>query len=186
MLERLSIKNIGGIGSSELVFSKADSSGYSFTVITGESGSGKSSVVRALEILSGKRNQASYIRAGEEKASVEAIFSSDTNLSEEGTIFASRECSRNGRGCANIQAKPLPLSSYSEIMVKLLRIQSQFAQLELLDEERQLAMVDTSGGAELAKLFDEMKRMFQNAAQEEKKLRALTEKERDVEKRFKR
>jgi DNA repair protein RecN (Recombination protein N) len=69
-------------------------------------------------------------------------------------------------------------------MTKLLRIQSQFAQLELLDEERQLAMVDTSGGAELAKSLDEMKKTYQNAVNEEKLLRTLAEKEREIVKRF--
>jgi len=182
MLERLSIKNIGGIGSAELIFS--DSEEYNFTVITGESGAGKSSVVRALEILSGKRTQTSFIRAGEEKANVEAVFSSELSPSEEGTVYASRECFRGARGNACIQAKPMPLSSYAELMGKLLRIQSQFAQLELLDEERQLAMVDTSGGAELAKLLNEMKQTYQNAINEEKLLRKLTEKEREIEKKF--
>jgi DNA repair protein RecN (Recombination protein N) len=182
MLERLSIKNIGGIGSAELVFS--NKAKHNFIAITGESGTGKSSVVRALEILSGKRNQSSFIRAGEEKASVEAIFSSGLDHSEDGIIFAVREYSRGGRGSAYIQAKPLPLSSYTQLMAKLLRIQSQFAQLELLDEECQLSMVDTSGGAELVKLLDEMKEAYLNAVHEEKLLRALTEKKRDIENKY--
>ena len=194
MLERLSMKNIGGIGSAELIFSQDKNSAYDFTVITGESGAGKSSVVRALEILSGKRNQASYIRAGEESAAVNAVLSSDLSpekraaqtcdLYEEGVIFAARDFSRSGRGNVYIQNKPLPLSSYSEIMTKLLRIQSQFAQLELLDEERQLAMVNTSGGTELAKLLEEMKRAYQNAVQEERLLRSLREKQKEIEQRF--
>ena len=182
MLERLSMKNIGGIGSADLDFS--DSAKYNFIVITGESGAGKSSVVRALEILSGKRSQTSFIRAGEEKANVEAVLSSDESFAEEGTVFAARECSRTGRGSSYIQGKPIPLSSYAESMSKLLRIQSQFAQLELLDEERQLAMVDTSGRAELAKALVEMKHAYQNAVHEEKLLRTLTEKERDIEKKY--
>jgi DNA repair protein RecN (Recombination protein N) len=182
MLERLSIKNIGGIGSAELIFS--NSAKYNFVAITGESGAGKSSIVRALEILSGKRYQSSFIRAGEEKANVKAVFSSDQSLSEEGTIFAARECFRAGRGSAYIQAKPMSLSLYAELMVRLLRIQSQFAQLELLDEEHQIAMVDTSGGAELAKLLDEMKQKYQNAVHEEKLLSSLTEKEREIDRKF--
>ena len=182
MLKRLSIRNIGGIGSAEIIFS--NSAKYNFIVITGESGAGKSSVVRALEILSGKRSQASFIRAGEEKANVEAVFSSDRDLTEENAILAMRECPRTGRGSAYIQTKPLPLSSYAEFMTKLLRIQSQFAQLELLNEERQLAMVDTSGGAELALILDEMKQVYQNAVHEEKLFRALTEKGLEIESKY--
>jgi DNA repair protein RecN (Recombination protein N) len=181
MLERLSIKNIGGIGSADLLLS--NSAKHNFVVITGESGAGKSSVVRALEILSGKRNQSSFIRAGEEKANVKAVFYSDL-ISVEGTVLAQRECSRSGRGSAFIQTKLLPLSSYSQFMAKLLRIQSQFAQLELLDEEHQLSMVDTSGGKELSFLLGEMKEAYQNAVHEEKLLRKLTEKVRDIESKY--
>ncbi|MCL2147034.1 MAG: AAA family ATPase [Synergistaceae bacterium] len=181
MLERLSIKNIGGIGEADLLFS--NSAKHNFIVITGESGAGKSSVVRALEILSGKRSQSSFIRAGEEKANVKAVFSSGLTP-EEGTVYAERECLRTGRGSAYIQTKLLPLSLYAQHMAKLLRIQSQFAQLELLNEERQLSMVDTSGGAELSLLLDEMKQAYQNAVQKEKLLRKLTEKERDIERKY--
>ena len=180
MLERLSIKNIGGIGSAELVFPEKVRGEYDFTVITGESGAGKSSIVRALEMLSGKRNQGAYIRAGEDSAAVKAVLSTDMN----GVIFAAREFSRLGRGSVYIQDKPLPLSSYAEIMTKLMRIQSQFAQLELLDEERRLAMVDTSGGTGLANLLEEMKSAYHNAVLEEKLLRSLREKEREIEQRF--
>ena len=181
MLERLSIKNIGGIGEADIKLS--NSAKHNFIVITGESGAGKSSVVRALEILSGKRSQSSFIRAGEDKAKVEAVFNSDL-IPTEGTVSAERECLRWGRGSAYFQSKLLPLSSYAELLSKLLRIQSQFAQLELLDEERQLSMVDTSGGTDLTLLLDEMKQAYQNAAHEEKLLRKLTERERDIESKF--
>ncbi|MCL1875158.1 MAG: AAA family ATPase [Synergistaceae bacterium] len=182
MLKRLSIKNVGGIGSAELTFSSSEK--YNFNVVTGESGAGKSSVVRALEILSGKRSQASYIRAGEEKASVEAVFTSGRDLVEESAVLAARECPRTGRGSAYIQAKSMPLSSYTEFMAKLLRIQSQFAQLELLDEERQLVMVDASGGRELTLILDKMKQAYQNAVHQEKLLRSLTEKGREIESKY--
>ncbi|MCL1941665.1 MAG: AAA family ATPase, partial [Synergistaceae bacterium] len=196
MIARLSIKNIGGIGGAELTFSGLADENHNFIVITGESGAGKSSVVRALEMLSGRRYQASFILAGEDSASVEADISLEPNQScpEDGVIFASRQFSRAGRGSAYIQnknqmqeqnqIKPIPLSSYAETMAKLLRIQSQFAQLELLDESRQLAMVDTSGGAELEKLLGEMKAAYQDAVREEKLLRSLTEKSREIEKKF--
>jgi DNA repair protein RecN (Recombination protein N) len=45
------------------------------TVITGESGAGKSSLVRSLELLGGKRSQSAFLRSGEEEGSVEAVLS---------------------------------------------------------------------------------------------------------------
>ena len=101
MLERLSIRNVGGISRSELSF------GEGFTVVTGESGAGKSSIVRAIELASGKRGQVALIRAGEEEAAVDAIFvmgMPDLRLPDleedmqpaEGSFFARRSLSRSG------------------------------------------------------------------------------------------
>ena len=69
MIEEISIKNVGGIASISMRLETG------FTVITGESGAGKSSLVRALELIGGKRSQALFIRSGEEEASVEAVHS---------------------------------------------------------------------------------------------------------------
>ena len=69
MIEEVSIRNIGGVASATLRFEKG------FTVITGESGAGKSSLVRSLELLGGKRSQTAFLRAGEEEGSVEAVLS---------------------------------------------------------------------------------------------------------------
>ena len=68
LIEEISIKNVGGIASISMRLETG------FTVITGESGAGKSSLVRALELIGGKRSQALFIRSGEDEASVEAVF----------------------------------------------------------------------------------------------------------------
>lgn len=180
MLERLSIRNIGGVGGAELSFSPQSA----FIVITGESGAGKSSVVRAIEILAGKRNQTGAIRAGEEEGRVEALFVTELPPAEEKNLFALRLCSRSGRGGAFLQGNALPLVSYAQTMSRLLRIQSQFAQMELLDASRQLAMVDISGGSEIENLSLEMKKNFQNAVEQEKSHRTLVERRNFIDKKF--
>ena len=131
MLARLSIRNVGGIGRCELSFENG------FTVVTGESGAGKSSIVRAIELVSGKRGQSALIRAGEEEAVVEAIFQTDLRLSgleedqqpREGTFFAKRGLSRGGRGRAILQGTQAPVTLYASSVGRLIHIQSQFAQL---------------------------------------------------------
>lgn len=180
MLERLKICNIGGIGTAELCFAQEGG----FVVITGESGAGKSSVVRAIEMLSGKRNQTASVRAGEDEARVEAVFFTSQPPAEEQNLFAERTCQRSGRGGAFMQGAALPLASFSQVMSKLLRIQSQFAQMELLDSARQLAMVDISGADEIQKLLAEMKFLFQNAIADEKSHRMLVEKQKEIETKF--
>ena len=74
MLSELMVTNVGGIREASLHFKG------SFIVITGESGAGKSSLVRALELVSGKRAQASIIRAGVDEAEVTAALEMDAPL----------------------------------------------------------------------------------------------------------
>ena len=127
MIEKLFIKNIGGIKEAELNFTRG------LTVITGESGAVKSSVVRAVELLTGTRGSAKFIRAGENSGTVEAKFTD---------ALISREINQNGRSKAKINGDNLQLNDCAKIVTSRVRIQNQFAQVELLDNEKQLAMLD--------------------------------------------
>ena len=186
MLERLSIHNVGGISRCELAFETG------FTVITGESGAGKSSIVRAIELASGKRGQAAFIRAGEEEAGVDAVFhiekktGSKTDLClpdlpslgeerqpAEGVFFTKRTLSRSGRGRASIQGTQLPVALYASSVGRLIHIQSQFAQLELLDPGRQLVMVDSCGSEALHAVLRELRYIFEQARLKERELKDI-------------
>ncbi|WP_286952437.1 MULTISPECIES: DNA repair protein RecN [Aminobacterium] len=181
MLEELSLRNIGGLDSAHLHFKGR------FIAITGESGAGKSSIVRALEFASGKRAQSELIRAGEEEAEVIALFFCPRTLrlpeeisSEEGNLFLKRVFTRNGRGKTFIQGKLFPLSLFNEVAAPLLRIQSQFAQLELLDSDRQRDILDSYGGEEIICLKNELRSVFSNALLKEKELRSIEKKQKEV------
>ncbi len=184
LIEELHIKGIGGIDEAELRFSPG------LTAITGESGAGKSSVVRALELISGKRASSSMIKADKEAASVEAIFSSDdrspddSGLFEEGRLFVEREVNRNGRGRVTLQARQVPLSSLTELSRSLITIQSQFAQIELLNPDNQLNMVDCCGGSELELLKKDLKQEVKSTIEQEKKLLDLKKRQRDITDKF--
>ncbi|NCC95779.1 MAG: DNA recombination protein RecN [Synergistales bacterium] len=184
LIEELRIKGIGGIDEAELHFSPG------LTAITGESGAGKSSVVRALELISGKRASSSMIKADKEAASVEAIFSSDDRSSddsgpfEEGRLFVEREVNRNGRGRVTLQARQVPLSSLTELSGSLITIQSQFAQIELLNPDNQLGMVDCCGGDELELLKKDLKQEVKSTIEQEKKLLDLKRRQREITDKF--
>ncbi|MDR2522540.1 MAG: AAA family ATPase [Synergistaceae bacterium] len=186
MLERLFIRNVGGISRCELLFEEG------FTVVTGESGAGKSSIVRAIEIVAGKRAQTSLIRAGEEEAVVEAVFQMDVRLSgledeqqpAEGVFFAKRILSRGGRGRAAVQGVPAPLTLYSSALERLVHIQSQFAQMELLDAGRQLAMVDSCGGPPLLEALSELREAFERARIKFREKREIGERRAEIERRY--
>ncbi|MDR3231568.1 MAG: AAA family ATPase [Synergistaceae bacterium] len=185
-LKDLAIRNVGGVSRCELSLKSG------FTVITGESGAGKSSIVRAIELAAGKRAQSSFIRAGEEEASVDAVFATDTRLPGlddelqpvEGSFFAKRALSRSGRGRASLQGVSVPLNIYSSSTSHFIHIQSQFAQMELLDTDRQLAMVDSCGGTELAALLRELREVFAQARQKERELKDIADRRAEIEQKY--
>ena len=144
MLSELMVTNVGGIREASLHFRG------NFIVITGESGAGKSSLVRALELVSGKRAQSSIIRAGVEEAEVRAALEMDAPLAslpedlqpQEGFILVKRVVSSAGRAKTYLQEKPVPLNTLSGALSKVIAIQSQFAQLELLEPDQQAELLD--------------------------------------------
>lgn len=182
MIEELHLENIGGIEKAQLCFCPG------LTAITGESGAGKSSLVRALELVAGKRAASTMIKAGSDNGSVEAIFNSqfseDIPPWEEGNLFVKREINKNGRGRVLVQNRQVPLSSLSELSRELITIQSQFAQLELLNQDNQLQMVDSCGGPSLEALKKELRNEVKSTIEQEKTLLTIKKRQRAVTDRF--
>lgn len=187
MLERLKIWNIGGVREAEINLSQG------LNVITGESGAGKSSVVRALELLSGRRSDAQIIRAGEDHGGAEANFITDLNFPElddacqpllDDKTLTARRVIKDGRSRASLQGVNVPLSAYSIAAGKLIHIQSQFAQLELLDPEKQLEMIDSRTDAEIKKTALKLREVFDMARDKAAELRQLKKSRAEIEQRY--
>lgn len=186
MLEQLSFRNIGGISRCTLSLESG------FTVITGESGAGKSSIVRAIELVAGKRGQTALIRAGEEEAVADAVFLTNLRLADleeelqpsEGSFFTKRSLSRSGRGRASLQGSQVPVNLYSAAVSHLIHIQSQFAQMELLDTHRQLAMVDSCGGKALRYALRELREVFEQARSKERDLKNIAARRAEIEQQY--
>ena len=170
MIKKLVIQNIGGIKGAELSFTAG------LNVITGESGAGKSSVVRSLELLTGSRGGVKFIRAGETRANVEAVFT-DTSIT--------REILSTGRSRVKIDGQVSGLSECAEKVNSLVKIQSQFAQIELLEPERQLAMIDSCLPAKIrTELFESFREIFDKARASAAELRAIKKRRAEIEKKY--
>lgn len=170
MISRLHIKNIGGIREAELAFTDG------LNVITGESGAGKSSVVRSLELLTGTRGGAKFIRAGEKSGMVEAEFTGRT---------ITREVLSTGRSRARIDGAAAGLNDCAEIVNELVRIQSQFAQMELLEPDRQLAMLDACLPEKIrTEKFSEFHAVFDLARKSSNELRAMRKRRAEIERKY--
>jgi len=170
MLKKIFINNIGGIKEAKLNFTEG------LNVITGESGAGKSSVVRALELLTGSRGGVKFIRAGETHGAVEAEFTDK---------LISREINQNGRSKTKINGENFALNDCAKIVNSLVRIQNQFAQLELLDNEKQLAMLDSCLDEKIKnETFKDFQEIYDKAKNSADELRSIKKQRAEIEKKY--
>ncbi len=185
MIEELIVRGVGGIKDARLVF------GGQFIVITGESGSGKSSLVRALEFISGKRAQTSLIHTNDEMCDVQLAISTsriygleDEYQPQDGIVIARRTFNRAGRGRSTLQNVLLPLNSLASAMERELVIQSQFAQLGLLDPNKQLELVDSCGGEALEEAKLKLGETFRETLALEKNILAIKKRKSEIEEKY--
>lgn len=158
MLSSLRIKHLALVEDLTLEFREG------FTVLTGETGAGKSLLVDALALLVGARGDSETVRTGEERATVEAVvegngaawlaFLEDRGFPEEHPVVLRREVSAAGRSRAWINGGACTLGDLREAGKVWMRLTSQHDHQSLLGEERHLALIDEASGIS-ANLGDE-------------------------------
>src|SRR5262245_48669044 len=144
MLRFLRVRNFALIDQLELHFENG------FSLLSGETGAGKSIIVDALGLLAGSKASADMVRTGESRAIVEAIFEANlkTELdklgldSESDEIIIRREISADERNRVYINNQPSTVAALREVAPALLDIHGQHEQQTLLDSSSQLALVD--------------------------------------------
>ena len=148
MLVDISINDLGVISQSSAELSTG------LTVLTGETGAGKTMVVTGLRLLAGGRADASRVRDGAKKAAVEGHFSSGKDSirelvesvggepDENGEYIVSRTVSAAGRSRAYLGGRAVPASTLGEFARELITVHGQNDQLRLLAPEEQLGAVD--------------------------------------------
>ncbi len=148
MLSSLHIENVALIKEVTLAFDAG------FTVLTGETGAGKSIMIDALSLLCGGRSDRELIRTGAPFAFVEGAFDSfdDSTLEalaslgvypdDDGFVFISRKVSADGRSVTKIGDRPTPASRLRTVAELLLDIHGQQDTLQLADTKKQLPLID--------------------------------------------
>jgi DNA repair protein RecN (Recombination protein N) len=155
MLCELRIENLALIGSAHLSFDRQGET--ALVVMTGETGAGKSIMLRAIGLLTGRRASVDWIRAGEESCTVEALFEVDDNyqhvrgllnsggFGDETTIIIKRIITRKGRSRIYINGSLATARFVSEIGYHLINIASQHDHQQLLQPQMHLDFLDTLG-----------------------------------------
>jgi DNA repair protein RecN (Recombination protein N) len=153
MLRELRIQNFTIIESLELNFSDG------LTVLTGETGAGKSILVDALELLLGGRSSTDQIRTGSHEAILEAAFSSfpkhpataqlkEMELLKSGDeeILIRRIISQSGKGRAYLNGGLIPLGLLQQLGESLVDFHGQHEHQSLLKGDHQMDLLDAYGG----------------------------------------
>lgn len=150
MIRSLRIENFALIEHAQIQFE----SGY--TVITGETGSGKSILLNALNLILGERANFNVIGDSRDKSIVEAeidisqfslkSFFEENELDYFDQAIVRREIYKQGRSRAFINDVPVQLSVLKDFSGKLIHIHSQYNTLELKDKEYQLQLLDILAG----------------------------------------
>ena len=172
MLLEISIKNFAIIESISLNFEQG------MTVLTGETGAGKSIIIDAMNMMLGARATTDVIRHGAPKAEIEGLFSLENSrvlqeifdeqgleLSDE--IIIRREILQNGRSISRVNGQMVNLSVLRTIGQQLVDIHGQHDQEELMRPHRHIQMLDEFGDAE----FFELKESYQTSFDDYRQMR---------------
>lgn len=201
MLLELSIRNFAIIDDMSIRFHEG------MTVLSGETGAGKSIIVNAVNLLLGSRASAVSIRTGSETAELEALFSlfpaamekaehrfesknanykairsilQKSDLDEGDELMVRRIIARDGRNRVYINGRLSTMKLLGEIAEKLASISGQHAHQGLLDEDEHLAILDRFGG--LWHLREKTGEAFRNLQPMMRQRNALCRKKEDLEK----
>ncbi len=147
MLTQLHIENIAVIEKADIEFGKG------LTVLTGETGAGKSIIVDSLGAVLGARTSRELVRTGADKGLVSAVFESnnadewlkDNDIEPEDEIIIQRRISAEGKNSCRVCGVPVSVSQLRELGALLLDIHGQNDGRQLMDEANHLAYLDSYG-----------------------------------------
>ncbi len=165
MLRRLQIRNYALIRELDVDFTSG------LTIITGETGAGKSILIGALSLILGQRADTTVLKDKEEKCSVEGVFEvegygleelfAENDLDYDTQIIFRREITANGKSRAFVNDTPVNLKTLQDLGLRLIDIHSQHQSLELGNRLFQLMVLDSyAGNKELLKEYQSKYRSY--------------------------
>ncbi|MFW5890298.1 MAG: DNA repair protein RecN [Marinilabiliaceae bacterium] len=183
MLRSLSIKNYALIDQARMDFE------YGLTVITGETGAGKSIMLGALGLVLGQRSDVSAIRNKEDKCIIEGTFDisrygleplfNEEDVDYEEETILRREILPSGKSRAFVNDTPVNLNFLRSLSDRLIDVHSQHQNLLLGDNHFQLDVVDTvAGNGEILEAYQKTYHDFKELTAEKKRLEEMNARQR--------
>ncbi|MCM3359905.1 MULTISPECIES: DNA repair protein RecN [unclassified Psychrobacillus] len=187
MLKELSIKNFAIIDELSVGFDEG------LTVLTGETGAGKSIIIDAVHLLCGGRGSQEFIRHGARKAELEGLFiitdpqhsvfkkMFDVGIDvDDETIILRRDLNDSGKSVCRVNGKLVTIGILREIGASLIDIHGQHESQELMDDKAHIHLLDQFAGEDLKVVKENYKELFHKYKKWKKELATLTENEQQI------
>ena len=177
MLAQLFINNIAVIERASIDLEPG------FTVLTGETGAGKSMIIDAIHAILGERTSKELVRTGETAASVSALFtglagdvlelldSLSVPREEEGSLLVQRNIRLEGKSSCKLNGAPATVSMLKTIAPRLIGVHGQHESYELLSPELHMNYIDSFG--QLESLLERYKASYQRLRGFQRRLKEL-------------
>lgn len=177
MLKHLSIKNVAVIEELNIDFNEG------LSVLTGETGAGKSIIIDSINLLKGERASRALIRSGEDKARVSGVFETDENTASaiadilgtepESEIIISRELSSDGKNTIRINGMPANITMLKSVGDRLINIHGQHDNTSLLSVKTHMSFLDSFGQKEIYPVLTDYRQIFDKCKEISEKIESL-------------
>jgi len=187
MLTELSIKNFAIIEEISINFEEG------LTVLTGETGAGKSIIIDAVELLAGGRGSVQYIRHGEKRAELEGLFSIDDKdhksykvaeqfgiTISDGMLILQRTITHQGKSICRVNGKLVTIAILKEFGKTLIDIHSQHETQSLMDKDNHLQLLDYYAQDELKDTKIDYLELFKQYTQLKEQILKFTTNEQEL------
>lgn len=181
MLIELDIRDFALIDHVAVAFNKG------FTVLTGETGAGKSIIIDAVGLCLGGRGDRELVKSGRDKARIQAVFDVaeceeevltlleeyGVDIDDDHQLVVSRDLYQNGRSICRLNGLTVTQQILKRVMSRLMDIHGQHEHQSLLDQSRHCKILDVYGGKKLETLYENYKDRYENILSLRKELERL-------------
>ncbi|WP_214698957.1 MULTISPECIES: DNA repair protein RecN [unclassified Exiguobacterium] len=190
MLAELSIKQFAIIDELNITFNRG------MTVLTGETGAGKSILLDAIGLLVGGRGSSEFVRYGQDKAEIEGLFMIEPNHPvieaanqygidvEDGTVILRRDLHSSGKSVCRVNGKMMTLSTLREFGRLLVDIHGQHEHQHLMEAEFHLGILDHFAEKEVGPLLEEYQAAYAAWKKIADELKRLSQSEQELAQRM--
>ncbi|WP_339214734.1 DNA repair protein RecN [Ornithinibacillus sp. FSL M8-0202] len=191
MLTELSIRNFAIIDQITLTFKEG------LTVLSGETGAGKSIIIDAIQLLAGGRASVDFIRHGEDKAEIEGLFLIESTSHQiylvgkqygieinDGEVVLQRVITTSGKSICRVNGKLVTLAILKEFGRTLIDIHSQHETQSLMEPENHIELLDLYNRDQIEQVKEEYTELFQRLETLKRRYKELNDNEQEMAQRL--